>query len=167
MYEELMYRLENAARGTEGRKVARDAIDAIAALQSENVEKDREIERLRLQRPVQVDGDVMALALELAETKATLSRVETERDVHMAVVAEKNEEIEKLRMQVRVKDACISGKSSIITHMETERDAARPSAEVLEAIDELVEFARDRMSIGVWLGYVNVLNEWRGAQGEG
>lgn len=78
---------------------------------------------------------------------------------------EKDEEIEKLRMQVRVKDACISGKSSIITHMETERDAVRPSAEVLEAIDELVEFARDRMSIGVWLGYVNVLNEWRGAQG--
>lgn len=84
-----------------------------------------------------------------------------------AETAEKDEEIEKLRMQVKVKDACISGKSSIITHMETERDAARPSAEVLEAIDELVEFARDRMSIGVWLGYVNVLNDWRGAQGEG
>lgn len=76
-------------------------------------------------------------------------------------------EIEKLRMQVKVKDACISGKSSIITHMETERDAARPSAEVLEAIDELVRFARPIMSTATWLGYVNVLNEWRGAQGEG
>lgn len=42
-----------------------------------------------------------------------------------------------------------------------ERDAVK-SPEVLEAVDELMEFARARMSTGNWLYYVEVLGEWRG-----
>lgn len=36
------------------------------------------------------------------------------------------------------------------------------SPEVLEAVDELMEFARTRMSTADWLYYVDVLGEWRG-----
>ena len=46
-----------------------------------------------------------------------------------------------------------------------ERDAAK-SPEVLEAVDELVEFSRTRMSIGGWPCYVNAFGEWRGPQKE-
>lgn len=60
-----------------------DVSDRLCALQAENAEKDKEIKRLQLQRPIQVDGDVMALDLELAETKAVLSCVEAERDAAM------------------------------------------------------------------------------------
>ena len=42
-----------------------------------------------------------------------------------------------------------------------ERDAVK-SPEVLEAVDELMEFARARMSTGNWLYYVEVLGEWSG-----
>ena len=34
-------------------------------------------------------------------------------------------------------------------------------AEVLEAIDDLIEFARERMSITDWLYFVNVIEPWR------
>ena len=46
-----------------------------------------------------------------------------------------------------------------------ERDAAK-SPEVLEAVDELVEFARTRMCTADWLYYANVLGEWRGLEKE-
>lgn len=46
-------------------------------------------------------------------------------------------------------------------NLRKERDAAKPS-EVLEAVDELMEFARTRMSTADWLYYANVLGEWRG-----
>lgn len=49
--------------------------------------------------------------------------------------------------------------------VKRERDAAK-SPEVLEAVDELMEFSRTRMSIGGWLCYVNVFGEWRGSQKE-
>lgn len=38
--------------------------------------------------------------------------------------------------------------------------------EVLEAIDGLIEFARERMSITDWLYYVNVIGPWRGEKEE-
>ena len=44
-----------------------------------------------------------------------------------------------------------------------ERDAVK-SPEVLEAVDELMEFARARMSTGNWLYYVEVLGEWHGTK---
>ena len=44
---------------------------------------------------------------------------------------------------------------------KAERDAAK-SQEVIEAVDELVEFARTRMRTADWLYYSNVLGEWRG-----
>lgn len=45
--------------------------------------------------------------------------------------------------------------------VRAERDAAK-SPEVIEAVDELVEFARTRMCTADWLYYANVLGEWRG-----
>lgn len=96
----------------------------LCALQAENAEKDKEIERLKAEL-LEAREDYMASEMEREQGLAALSRV------------------------------------------EAERDAAKPSAEVLEAIDELIGFARPIMSIATWLGYVNVLNEWRGAQGEG
>ena len=62
--------------------------------------------------------------------------------------------------------ALIEAKEAELARVTEERDALKPSAEVLEAIDELVEFARTRMMIGTWLGYANVLGEWRGPQKE-
>ena len=99
-------------------------LSEVVALQSENAEKDKEIERLKAE-PLEAREDYMASEMEREQGLAALTRV------------------------------------------EAERDAAKPSAEVLEAIDELVGFARPIMSTATWLGYVNVLNEWRGAQGEG
>lgn len=55
----------------------------------------------------------------------------------------------------------IEAQQAELACVTAERDALKPSAEVLEAIDELVEFARTRMTIGTWLGYANVLGEWR------
>lgn len=48
-----------------------------------------------------------------------------------------------------------------LEQVKRERDAVK-SPEVLEAVDELMEFARTRMSTGNWLYYVEVLGEWRG-----
>lgn len=45
--------------------------------------------------------------------------------------------------------------------VKAERDAAK-SETVLEAVDELMEFARTRMCTADWLYYVEVLGEWRG-----
>lgn len=45
--------------------------------------------------------------------------------------------------------------------LQAELNAAK-SPEVLEAVDELMEFARTRMSTADWLYYVDVLGEWRG-----
>lgn len=46
-----------------------------------------------------------------------------------------------------------------------EEQKAAPG-EVLEAIDGLIEFARERMSITDWLYYVNVIGPWRGEKEE-
>ena len=48
-----------------------------------------------------------------------------------------------------------------LEQVKQELDAAK-SPEVLEAVDELMEFARTRMSTADWLYYVDVLGEWRG-----
>lgn len=45
--------------------------------------------------------------------------------------------------------------------LRAELNAAK-SPEVLKAVDELMEFARTRMSTADWLYYVDVLGEWRG-----
>ena len=46
-----------------------------------------------------------------------------------------------------------------------EEQKAAPE-EVREAIDGLIEFARERMSITDWLYYVNVIGPWRGEKEE-
>ena len=45
--------------------------------------------------------------------------------------------------------------------LQAELNAAK-SPEVLKAVDELMEFARTRMSTADWLYYVDVLGGWRG-----
>lgn len=41
-----------------------------------------------------------------------------------------------------------------------------PTEEVIEAIDELMEFARSRMDYITWARLADVLGAWRGAQKE-
>ena len=55
----------------------------------------------------------------------------------------------------------IEGLRAELARVTAERDGAK-SPEVLEAVDEKVEFARTRMRIAEWLYYVDVLGEWRG-----
>lgn len=79
MYEELIRRLKNAAGGPEGIKMAYKAADAITALQTENAEKDKKIERLEIElRYKQNECD--SHYGDFCEAKDTLSRVEAERD---------------------------------------------------------------------------------------
>lgn len=49
--------------------------------------------------------------------------------------------------------------------LQAELNTAK-SPEVLEAVDELMEFARTRMSTACWLYYVDVLGGWRGQKEE-
>lgn len=48
-----------------------------------------------------------------------------------------------------------------LEELQAELNAAK-SPEVLKAVDELMEFARTRMSTADWLYYVDVLGGWRG-----
>lgn len=104
-------------------------------------EKDKEIERLRLQRPAQVDGDVMALTLELAETKAALSRVEAERDAAIQ---------DSVVRCCGTCNACTKG---------TYNGRCMVCA-LCECVPErLREYHKNHYSKSLW--------KWRGAQGEG
>lgn len=49
--------------------------------------------------------------------------------------------------------------------LQAELNAAK-SPEVLKAVDELMEFARVRMSTADWLYYVDALGGWRGQKEE-
>lgn len=103
------------------------------------------------------DPDATLLA-DAADALSTL-RVENEK---------LRAELERTRESLdfaRTKDAEIVRLGTELEKVKRERDAAK-SPEVLEAVDELMEFARTRMSIGDWLYYVNVLGEWRGPQKE-
>ena len=51
--------------------------------------------------------------------------------------------------------------ATAIETLRADLNAAK-SPEVLEAVDELMEFARTRMSTADWLYYVDVLGGWRG-----
>ena len=51
--------------------------------------------------------------------------------------------------------------ADVLEKLQAELNAAK-SPEVLEAVDELMEFARTRMSTADWLYYVDVLGGWRG-----
>lgn len=104
----------------------------------------------------------------------------------------KDKEIERLEMQVKVKDACISGKSSIIARVEAERDALLDRAHEAQVErdcaraerDAAVESWRGFCSKCIWKGKQRLSDgqldgrcktccengkcnwEWRGAQGE-
>lgn len=51
--------------------------------------------------------------------------------------------------------------ANALEKLQAELNAAK-SPEVLEAVDELMEFARTRMSTADWLYYVDALGGWRG-----
>lgn len=104
-------------------------------------EKDKEIERLQIQRPAQVDGYVMALALELAETKAALSRVEAERDAAIQ---------DSVVRCCGTCNACTQGTYS----------GRCMVCALCECVPEhLREYHKNHYSKSLW--------KWRGAQGEG
>lgn len=52
-----------------------------------------------------------------------------------------------------------------LTELQAELNATK-SPEVLKAVDELMEFARTRMSTADWLYYVDALGGWRGQKEE-
>lgn len=131
-----------------------DVSERLCALHSENVELQEENGCLR--------HNVASMQVTLDQQAKNCEEL----------LAEKDKEIERLnKMLADSFQGHLLGelqrKDDALSRVEAERDAAKPSAEVLEAIDELVGFARPIMSTATWLGYVNVLNEWRGAQGEG
>lgn len=83
MYEELIQRLGNAAGGPEGIKMAHDAADAIAALQSENAELRAELKE-ESSRRYQAECNYDHWYEQGLQQQAALSRVEAERDAAVA-----------------------------------------------------------------------------------
>lgn len=90
------------------------------------------------------------------------------------LIADMQEISQKNSISLYKRDRCASAATALSTlqaeneklraeleQVTQERDAVK-SPEVLEAVDELMEFARARMSTGNWLYYVEVLGEWRG-----
>ena len=90
------------------------------------------------------------------------------------LIADMQEISQKNSISLYKRDRCASAATALATlqaeneklraeleQVTQERDAVK-SPEVLEAVDELMEFARARMSTGNWLYYVEVLGEWRG-----
>lgn len=82
-----------------------------------------------------------------AQAADALSTLQIENQALRNAANEFKAENEKLRAEVE--------------QVKRERNAAK-SQEALEAIDELMEFARTRMSTADWLYYVDALGEWRG-----
>lgn len=79
-----------------------------------------------------------------------------------------DELIEQLRRKGLSRASALGYHSSLfdeaadaLEKLQVELNAAK-SPEVLEAVDELMEFARTRMSTADWLYYVDVLGGWRG-----
>lgn len=66
---------------------------------------------------------------------------------------------------VSITDLIASAEAAEARAEKAERDEKTPK-KVLEAIDELVEFARERMSMVDWLYYANVIGAWRGQKEE-
>ena len=89
-----------------------------------------------------------ALSTLQAENEKLREKIEDARlEGYAKGLGEMSEENERLREELE--------------QVKAELNAAK-SPEVLEAVDELMEFARTRMSTADWLYYVDVLGEWRG-----
>lgn len=121
---------------------------------------DKLIERLRTDSLYadKASLEIMDLCIDAATAIETL-RAENEK---------LRTELEQARESLdfaRTKDAEIIRLGADLARVTAERDAAK-SPEVLEAVDELVEFARTRMCTADWLYYANVLGEWRGLEKE-
>ena len=72
--------------------------------------------------------------------------------------------INKTEALIYISEAADRGEiqtADALEKLQAELNAAK-SPEVLEAVDELMEFARTRMSTADWLYYVDVLGGWRG-----
>lgn len=89
------------------------------------------------------------------EAATALSTLQAENEKLRAELDEKEKYYDQMI------DALAATDSAELEQVKRERDAVK-SPEVLEAVDELMEFARTRMSTGNWLYYVEVLGEWRG-----
>ena len=89
------------------------------------------------------------------EAATALSTLQAENEKLRAELDEKEKYYDQMI------DALAATDSAELEQVKRERDAVK-SPEVLEAVDELMEFARTRMSTGNCLYYVEVLGEWRG-----
>ena len=95
-----------------------------------------------------------------------IPRMTTDAATALSTLQAENEKLraeldEKEKYYDQMIDALAATDSAELEQVKRERDAVK-SPEVLEAVDELMEFARTRMSTGNWLYYVEVLGEWRG-----
>lgn len=99
------------------------------------------------------DGE--RLRAELEQARAEITRLKYYEDkCHDCPIVCAKTEIIKAHEELETVQAELE-------QVKRERDAAKPKT-VIEAVDELMEFARTRMNIVDWLYYVEVLGEWRG-----
>lgn len=95
-----------------------------------------------------------------------LERVELKPLYCDACSARMDKEAENEKLRDKIEDARLEGYAKGIGEMCAELERVKQeldelkSPEVLEAVDELMEFARTRMSTGNWLYYVEILGKW-------
>lgn len=81
-------------------------------------------------------------------------------DIEKLIEQLRTESLYADKASLEIMDLCMSA-ADALEELQAELNAAK-SPEVLEAADELMEFARTRMSTADWLYYVDVLGGWRG-----
>ena len=142
-YDKLIERLIGVADGvieetaSERRRLARETLVYISTLQAENAEMEEQLNEFS-KFLCHMTGNLLSKTNYTAQ--AMISAAED--------------------YQQRVCDNDCDLRADL-ARVTAERDGAK-SPEVLEAVDELVEFARTRMSTADWLYYVDVLGGWRG-----
>ena len=120
-----------------------EAATALSTLQAENKAMQKQLNEFS-EFLCRMTGGLLSKTNYTAQVMATIAEDHQQKACRECNLQAENE---KLRAELE--------------QVTQERDAVK-SPEVLEAVDELMEFARARMSTGNWLYYVEVLGEWRG-----
>lgn len=140
MYEELIQRLEHAAGGPEGIKMAHEAADAIAALQTENAQLREE------KGCLQHNVAAMQATLDQQAKNCEVLLAEKDKEIKAYEIIMKTMPAQRDEATYRMKAAEVA-----LSRVEAERDAA------CEAICDRCEYVPCRREACMW---------WRGAQGE-
>lgn len=136
-------------------------------------------------------SDALRIAKLLKETKEKAEKVESERDAAVKDIPDILTSIDDIRERLGVDNADADNELSELCagycenagpmcykrgesckcenfkwRGENGQQKKVAPEEVLEAIDGLIEFARERMSITDWMYYVNVIGPWRGDKEE-